>query len=259
MTTTVPSKALRAWALALLVSLLLWNLPFGGVLLYPFKLLATWLHELSHAVVMEISRVGFDRMVIYQDSSGMAYTASPIGRFARPYIAAAGYMGTPLVGGVLLVLTSTPRRARWLLIGMGAMLAFSALAIIENDFGQKAIGATALAFLAVGAVAPAQLRMWAMQLVAAQACVHALLDIRVLFRSVQIVGGKPAAMSDAHTMAASTFGSTDKWAVWLWASVWLLWSLAVCFVAVRLAARVQPEAGASAAMDAADAADQDDE
>jgi hypothetical protein len=40
---------LRTLAFALLASLLLWNLPFGGVLLYPFKLLATWLHELSTA------------------------------------------------------------------------------------------------------------------------------------------------------------------------------------------------------------------
>ncbi len=38
---------LRTLALALLASLLLWNLPFGGVLLYPFKLLATWLHDLA--------------------------------------------------------------------------------------------------------------------------------------------------------------------------------------------------------------------
>jgi Peptidase M50B-like len=244
-----PTSSLRAWAVALVVSLLLWNLPFGGVLLYPFKLLATWMHELSHAVVMEISRVGFDRMVIYEDSSGIAYAAGVSNRFARPYIAAAGYMGTPLVGGVLLVLTSTPRRARWLLIAMGAALAASALVIIQNDFGQRAIGAMALAFLVLGAAAPAQLRMWAMQFVAAQACVHALLDIRVLFRSVQIINGKAAAMSDAHTMAAATFGSTDRWAVWLWASAWLLWSLAVCFVAVRLAARSEmlaiPAAGSS--------------
>ena len=242
MTAAGPSSSLRAWALALLVSLLLWNLPFGGVLLYPFKLLATWMHELSHAVLMEVTGAGFDRMVIYQDSSGMAYTAGKIGRYARPFVAAAGYMGTPLVGGVLLVLTSTPRRARWLLMAMGVAMGFSALVIIDNDFGRKAIGAMGLAFFAVGTLVPAQLRMWAMQLVAAQACVHALLDIRVLFRSVQIVGGQPAAMSDAHTMAAATLDSTDRWAVWLWAGIWLLWSLAVCFAAVRMAARVQPGA-----------------
>jgi hypothetical protein len=46
---------LRTLAVALLASLLLWNLPFGGVLLYPFKLLATWLHELSHGLAMMIT------------------------------------------------------------------------------------------------------------------------------------------------------------------------------------------------------------
>jgi hypothetical protein len=159
-TSRAPTLPLRAWALALLISLLLWNLPFGGVLLYPFKLLATWLHELSHALLMELTGVGFDRMVIYQDSSGMAYAAGASNRYARPFIAAAGYMGTSLMGGVLLVLTSTPHRARWVLVAMGMALASTALVVLENDFGRNAIGAISLGFLAIGALAPAQLRMW---------------------------------------------------------------------------------------------------
>ena len=40
----------RALVIALLASLVLWNLPFGGLVLYPFKLFATWLHELSHGL-----------------------------------------------------------------------------------------------------------------------------------------------------------------------------------------------------------------
>jgi Peptidase M50B-like len=236
-TAPAPPSSLRAWAFALLASLLLWNLPFGGVVLYPFKLLATWLHELSHALVMEVSGVGFDRMVIYQDTSGLAYAWGASGRFSQPWISAAGYMGTPLVGGLLLVATRTQRHARWLLLLVGGGLAVSALTIIANDFGRRSIAAIALGFLALGLAAPARLRMWAMQFVAAQACVNALLDIRVLFRPVQIVGGKTAAMSDAQAMAAATLGTTDRWAVWTWAVLWLLWTLAVCFVAVRLAAR----------------------
>ncbi|MEZ4358794.1 MAG: M50 family metallopeptidase [Kofleriaceae bacterium] len=231
-----PSSALRAWALALLVSLVLWNLPFGGLLLYPFKLLATWLHELSHAAVMELTGVGFRRMVVHPDSSGLAYAASVAGPVARPLIAAAGYMGTPLVGGLLLVLTTSPTRARALLLAMGAALAFTAVWILDNAFGRQAIGAIAAGFLLLGALAPASLRVGVMQFVAAQACVHALLDIRVLFRAKQVVGGKEA-MSDAHTMAASTLGSTEPWAVWLWAGLWLAWSLAVCFFAVQVASR----------------------
>lgn len=239
MTSASPPSPLRAWALALLVSLLLWNLPFGGLLLYPFKLLATWLHELSHAVMMVVTQVGFDHMVIYRDCSGIAYAKSAGGPVARPLVAAAGYMGTPLIGGIVLVLASSPRRARWILLIMGGALALSAAILIDNDFGSEAIAVIAVAFLALAVAAPASVRLWATQFVAAQAGIHALLDIRVLFRSVQIVGGQPAAMSDAHTMAAATVGSTGRWAVWLWATIWLLWSLAVCFFAVKIAARAQ--------------------
>jgi hypothetical protein len=53
-------------------------------------------------------------------------------------------------------------------------------------------------------------------------------------RPSQVVGGKIAGASDAHNMAAATFGTTATWAVWTWAIVWLLWSLAVLYVALRL-------------------------
>ncbi len=102
---------LRTLAIALLASLVLWNLPFGGVLLYPFKLLATWLHELSHGILMITTGAGFDHVLIYRDTSGLAYASHPIGAFGTALIAGAGYMGTPLWGVLLLVVTPTPRTA----------------------------------------------------------------------------------------------------------------------------------------------------
>lgn len=239
--TGAPSWALRAWALALLASLLLWNLPFGGVILYPFKLLATWLHELSHGVAMELAGVGLRGLAIYPDSSGMAYAQGAATGFARPFISAAGYMGTPLLGGLLLALTRTPARARSVLLGLAAVIALTAVTVLDNAFGRNALAAIALALLIAGLVAPPAWRVGAVQFLAAQACVHALLDIRVLFRPVQVVGGRAVALSDAHAMAAATFGTTERWAVWTWASVWLLWSLAVCFFAVRQAASTSPQ------------------
>ncbi len=232
-----PSSAQRAWALALLLSLTVWNLPFGGVVLYPFKLLATWLHELSHGLAMQLSGAGLDRLVVYPDSSGMAYAREAAPALSRPFIAAAGYMGTPLWGGLLLLVARTPGRARAALLGLAAALALTALWLLDNAFGQRAMAAIALGALAAALLLPPSWRVPAVQFVAAQAGIHALLDIRVLFRPVQLVGGRVAAMSDAHAMAAATFGTTASWAVWTWAALWLAWSLAVSFAAVRLAAR----------------------
>lgn len=229
---------LRTLAFALLASLLLWNLPFGGVLLYPFKLLATWLHELSHGLAMLLTGVGFDRVLIYRDTSGLAYGSSEAGRLASAIIAAAGYMGTPLWGALLLVLSPDPRWSRRSLLVLAGLLVGTALTVIDTPegdrFGPWAIGAIGAACAAAALVTPGRIRLAIAHFIAAQSCVDALLDIRVLLRPSQVVGGKVAGASDAHNMAAATFGTTATWAVWTWAIIWLVWSLAVLYIALRV-------------------------
>ena len=229
---------LRTVAFALLASLLLWNLPFGGVLLYPFKLLATWLHELSHGLAMIVTGAGFDHVLIYRDTSGLAYGLHETGAVGRAVIAGAGYMGTPLWGALLLAVTPNARLARGALLLLAGLLIGTSLTVIDTPaggvFGPWAVGAIGVACAAAALVVPARWRLAIAHFVAAQACVNALLDIRVLLRPSQLVGGQIAGASDAHNMAAATFGTTATWAVWTWAFVWLVWSLGVLYVALRL-------------------------
>ena len=227
----------RTLALALLVSLVLWNLPFGGVLLYPFKIFGTWLHELSHALVMLITGTGVDRVLIYGDGSGLAYPASGAGPFAAAVIAAAGYMGTPLWGAALFVATPTGLAARRAMLILAALLAITAVLVMGNPFGQGAVAGLAVAFVVLALVLPERWRVIVAHFVAAQACVDAVLDIRVLFRPAQVVDGIAARASDAHSMANVTFGTTDDWAVRLWVVIWLVWSLAVLYAALRYSDR----------------------
>ncbi|MBV8758729.1 MAG: M50 family metallopeptidase [Deltaproteobacteria bacterium] len=226
-------------AIALLASLLVWNLPFGGYVLYPFKLLATWMHELSHGLAMTACGAGFDHILVYRDTSGLAYARSSVGAFGSGVIAAAGYMGTPVWGALLLVTTHDARTARRALGVLAALLILTALFVVaptaaEDKFGPYAIGAIGGVVLLCALLLPARWRLFGAHFLAAQACCNALLDIRVLLRPSQVVGGKVAGASDAHNMAAATFGTTDTWAVWTWAILWLLWSLAVLFVALRV-------------------------
>jgi hypothetical protein len=229
---------LRTLAFALLASLLLWNLPFGGVLLYPFKLIATWLHELSHGLAMILTGAGFDHVLIYRDTSGLAYGQSEAGGVGKAVIAAAGYMGTPLWGAVLLVVTPNARLARWALLLLAALLIGTAATVIGmpdgDTFGPWAVGAIGTACTAAALAVPARWRLAIAHFIAAQSCINSILDIRVLLRPSQVVGGQIAGASDAHNMAAATFGTTATWAVWTWAIVWLLWSLGVLYVALRL-------------------------
>ncbi|MEO8705799.1 MAG: M50 family metallopeptidase [Kofleriaceae bacterium] len=247
---------LRTLAIALLASLLLWNLPFGGVLLYPFKLLATWLHEMSHGLVMLMTGNGLERVTIYRDTSGLAHAKDLAGPTALAFIATSGYMGTALWGAVLLVATPTPRAARIAMLVFAGLLGLTTVLVIDapngDHFGQIAMGAMAGTVAALAIVLPARWRVAVAHFIAAQAGVNALLDIRVLLRPHQVVNGlETSERSDAHTMALTTFGTNERWAVWFWAIAWLVWSLVVLYIALRISgsralANVAPFARAKA-------------
>ena len=230
---------LRTLAFALLVSLLLWNLPFGGGILYPFKLLATWFHEMSHGLVMIVTGAQLDHVLIYRDTSGLSYAVWSIESFGTAAIAAAGYMGTPLWGAVLLVTTPTGKSARRALLVVSVLMLLTAIFVITatadgDNFGPYVTVAMGVTIAALGMFLPARARVFCAHFIAAQACINALLDIRVLFRPMQVVNGQIAGNSDASAMAYATFGTREPWAVWTWAAIWLAWSLVVLFVAMRV-------------------------
>lgn len=230
----------RAIVIALLASLLLWNLPLGGFVMYPLKLLATWLHELSHGVTMLVTGAGFDHMDIYRDTSGFAIPTRGVGSAASALIASAGYMGTPLCGTAIMLAARSERGARTALAVLAAALALSAALWVRNGFGLGAVLVGAVAMAAAARVASARVAIFVASFVAAQACIHAVLDIRVLFRADLVVDGQVMQASDAHSMAAATFGSPQ-----LWASLWLAWSFAVFYTALRLTRDPDPARASS--------------
>jgi len=222
----------RALAAAFMAALLLWNLPFGGFVLYPFKLFATWLHELSHGLVMLVTGAGFSYLEIFRDTSGRAYPEWVTGTLARAAIVSAGYLGTALVGAALLVLGQSARAARRILYGLAAALFVTLVFWIENPFGVGAV-AVGVAFFGLAArYLPDRAALLAVNFIAAQACINAVLDIRVLFRPQQVVDGKVVGGSDAHSMAQVSFGNHV-----LWATVWLVVSFVCFYAALRFLAR----------------------
>jgi hypothetical protein len=224
--------------LALLATLLLWNVPYGQYALYPFKLFATWLHEMSHGVVMLATGAGFDRMLIFRDTSGLAYPDHGVTAPAQALISSAGYAGTAGFGALFLVLGRTPRGARLVLGGTAVVMLLSVVFFVRNGFGVMAVlvGAVGLLLLAWKCEAP--LAAFVLNFIAAQACINAVLDIRVLFGASLVVNGQVQGRSDAHTMSDAVGGPP-----WLWASVWLAWSFLLFFLALRWLRRHEERAG----------------
>ncbi len=101
--------------------------PFGRLVLYPFTLVATWVHEAGHGVTAIATGGRFERLLIFWDASGLAETRTP-SLVANALVCLGGMLAPPVVGALLLAIARGPRRARVALAGMaGAMVVTVAL------------------------------------------------------------------------------------------------------------------------------------
>jgi hypothetical protein len=90
---------------AAIATIVLWQLPGGAYILYPFTILATWFHEMSHGLMALLLGGQFRKLEIFGDGSGVATYAmslslAPIG---PALVAAAGPMGPPIAGSALIL------------------------------------------------------------------------------------------------------------------------------------------------------------
>lgn len=113
------------------ISVLLWRMQWIGLLFYPFQLLGTFVHEISHGLAAIGTGGEFQRFAVHPDLSGIAWSAGGI----RWVIASAGYVGSALVGGALLVITARGVPARSVLALAGIVLGVLCLVFVRNVFG----------------------------------------------------------------------------------------------------------------------------
>ena len=113
------------------LSVLLWNVPVLKLLLYPFWLFNTYIHELSHVIAIRMTGGWFQRFEIEPSLGG----ATPF--FGRPnwFVASAGYVGSPLFGGFLILLTTSSIPARAVLMGLGMFFGIICLLFVGNLYG----------------------------------------------------------------------------------------------------------------------------
>ncbi|MEE2828871.1 MAG: M50 family metallopeptidase [Myxococcota bacterium] len=233
----------RRLLLALLTIVVLLNVPFGNYVLYPFKLFSTWVHEMGHGLAALLVGSTIDNLKVFSDGSGLATTLSPPGgggRISRAIIASAGYLGTSIVGAMLLSLRRFRRIERIGTIGFGLLMALSAILWVRNGFGFFAILVIAAALILAGLKLKQGGASFLFALLAATCSLNALTSIQTLFGGTRQVGGEVVEHTDAHTVAAQLFLP-----YWFWAGRWLITSVGLLFVGLRLGLRATPEAEAN--------------
>ena len=205
--------------LVLVAVVLLWN----TWVVYPLKILVVFFHELSHGLAALLTGGSIERIELHAAEGGLAVTRGG----SRFVILSAGYLGSLLLGGLLLVAAARSRHDRRILGGLGVVLVGVTLLVVRPWFGFGMIFglATGAAFLVaanlLGEVAADVL----LKVIGLTSCLYAVLDIKsdVLDRS--------ELRSDARMLAELTGLPTVVWGV-----IWIVVAVLATIGFVRAAA-----------------------
>jgi hypothetical protein len=170
---------------AAVATVVLWQLPGGNYILYPFTILATWFHEMAHGLMALLLGGSFTKLLIFSDGSGVASYTGPLflGPIGRVLVAAAGPLGPPLAGAVLLVTSSSLRAASLSLKILGGVLLVSTAIWVRSLFGLVAIPLLGLAIVGISVKGSERIQRLAIQFLGVQACVSTYRQIDYLFSS----------------------------------------------------------------------------
>jgi hypothetical protein len=190
--------------------------PWGALVLYPFTLFTTWVHECGHAAATVLLGGRVASITIHADTSGLTRSLMPASRLAQGLVASAGYLTASIVGCLLLSASRVERRAKPILWGIGVFMLVTLVLWIRNAFGAVVVAAWAVALIALaGRRATKGVAGFAISVLAIEVALNAVFDIRTLF----FVRGA----SDAATMARLFLVPAWCWAaLWMGVSVFLL-------------------------------------
>lgn len=111
--------------------------PFGRLLLYPFTLMGTWVHEMGHGVGAMLAGGRFESLDVFADGSGLAHVLHGPG--ADGFVCAAGLLAPPIAGAAILASARGPRRARVLLAIVALAMVVSLLVWVRSLAGWIAL------------------------------------------------------------------------------------------------------------------------
>lgn len=207
----LPSFRKAFWGAALL-SLVLWIIPFGGLLIYPVTVLATWAHELGHGLTALLVGGELDSLELFAGGGGVAHT-----RTSEPWqlalVCLGGLLGTPLGGITTLMLGSYRRMVPVLLGSLVVMLALSVVLWVRSPFGMVAcLGLAVLVGVLGWRLRPSR-RFLLAQFIGLQLALSSLSRMDYLFTGEARFGPTRVMTSDVGIIADALGGHFLMWGI----------------------------------------------
>jgi hypothetical protein len=215
---------------AAIATILLWQIPGGHYILYPFTILATWFHEMGHGLAAILLGGQFQQLQISPDGSGVAYHSGALffGRTGRAIVAAAGPMGPPIAGSILILSSRSFKTANLSLKILGGFLILSTFIWVRSLFGLIAVPLLGLIILGIALKSPRWMQEFAIQFLGVQACVSTYLQLDYLFSA----SAGPGLHSDSAQIQLQLLLP-----YWFWGGLMAIASFVILVQSLRIAYR----------------------
>lgn len=199
----------------------------------PLEILIVFFHESAHALMTLVTGGKVVAMQVTIERGGEVLSAGG-NRFLT---LSAGYLGSLIIGAGLLVASSRSQHDRWILMAVAVFMALATVLFMRNAFGLAYGLGMALVLVGIARLLPAQVSDYALRVIGVMSLLYVPRDI--FSDTIE----RSHLRSDARMLAEEFGGGT-----WLWGGLWLLLSLAICYVAVRWSLKRRPNVAAPVPM-----------
>ncbi|MCF6219503.1 MAG: M50 family metallopeptidase [Robiginitomaculum sp.] len=195
------------WVLVLVV----WMAGQIPVLGQPFRLLATWVHELGHGLGAIISGGSFDQMIITPQFSGLAHTFTG-NDWERVVVLLGGLLGPAIAGAVMLILSRRLDQSRLALFLLAGALVATLFLWAGDNFTRMSMLGFALVVSLIAFKAWPWVVAVSAHIIALAFCLNAVADFSYFFMNSADVGNY-AGKSDTSALAEIIGGPHLFWAL----------------------------------------------
>lgn len=228
-----PGPKLRWLIVAAIATVVLWQVPFGNYILYPFTILATWFHEMGHGLMAVLLGGSFKRLVIFPNGSGLAIHTNVrlLGPIGDALVSAAGPMGPAIAGAALILASRSKSSTRLGLLILGGVLLFSTVVWVRSLTGWLVLPLLGVAIIFATLAEKPWLQAFTIQFLGVQACISVYRQLGYLFTYQVNIGGR-GMLSDTGQMSRALLLPH-----WVWGSILAIAAAYLLIASLQIAYR----------------------